>query len=292
MSAPKPDLVITCIAGYGWEQIRPFALSLKHSGFQGDKVILAAQVDPFTIECLDNRGFEIVQFMLEGDDPRGFVIKQRFIPLLRFLAKHRHEYRYVIWVDAGDQIFQSNPSTWLEAHLPEDGRALVAARECWKIKDEPRFNVPWVRATVPDEYDWLCNQEICCGGTIAGDAETVFQAISKIYAMICANPNANDQAAWNYLVHKPFEFPVPTKILIPKMADGSTATCSAFRAINFHSVIGHLPGDPILTDDVPIFDIPAGRVLTPDGNKAFVLLHQYNRDVRWSQLVHQKYRWD
>jgi hypothetical protein len=290
MKKPTTDLVITCIAGYGWEQIRPFALSLLHSGFKGDKIILAGNTDPFVIECLDNRGFDVVQFNLEGTDPRGFVIKQRFIPLLRFLAAHKHEYRYVIWADAGDQIFQSNPSIWLEQHLPEGIPALVAARECWRIKDETQFNAPWAKATVPDDYEWLCNQEICCGGTIAGDAETVFRAISKIYEMLCANPAANDQAAWSYLVHKPFAFPVPTKIWIPDMSDGWTATCSAVKTPTFSSIIGR--DESLLTDKAPVFDMTRGLVLTPDGKTPFALVHQYNRDGRWTHIIHQKYRWD
>lgn len=287
----KPDLVITAISGYTWEKIRPFALSLIQSGFQGDIVVLATNTDDFTIECLDNRGIKVVQSRIEDNDPRGFVIKHRFVPLLRFLAKHKHEYRYVIWADAGDQIFQTNPSEWLEAHavpLP----TLVCARECWRIKDEVNFNDPWAKASFPNDYDWLRNQEVLCGGTVAGDADTVYNVIGQIYQIVCDNSVANDQSALAYAVNRPFNLRMPHGLYtcIPRMVEGWTATCSAFDTTNFQSPIGLYSS--LLTDRVPVFDLERGLVLTPDGKKLFSIVHQYNRDIRWVHKMHEKYRWD
>ncbi len=294
MNQTKPDLVITCIAGYRhWEQVRPFAISLMQSGFRGDKVILAAACDPFVIECLENRGFIIVPFSLpnpEGFEHYDFVVRNRFVPLLQFLAKHKNEYRNVLWVDAGDQIFQRNPSDWFDTHTVSDTRFLVAARECWLIKDELQFNDPWVKATCPSDYEWLRNMEVCCAGTIAGDAQTMFDAMSKIYAMVYDKPDATDQAAWNYIVHKPFEHPVPTKILIPKMSEGWTATCAPFKTDTFTSVMGRPESE--LLDKAPRFNEQTGLVMTPDGSKPMTLVHQYNRDGRWVKIMQEKYRWD
>jgi len=288
---PTIDLVITAIAGYGWEQIRPFALSLLRSGFKGDKVILAANTDPFAIECLENRGIEVVQFPVSS--PKGvyhfeFVVRGRYVPLLHFLAERKNEYRNVIWVDAGDQIFQSDPSAWFDAHTVPDTRFIVAARECWLIKDEMEFNDPWVKATVPEDYEWLRNMEVMCAGTIAGDAQTMFDLLSRMYLMVydkTKNALVTEQAALNYFIHKPFSFPPTTHIYIPRMSEGWTATCSPFLGMMKRP-------ESLLLDKAPIFDKTRGLVLTPDGKTPFTLVHQFNRDADWARIIHEKYRWD
>ena len=244
------------------------------------------------VECLDNRGFEVIQFSLP--DPKGylasdFIIRHRFVPLLRFLAHHRKEYRDVIWVDAATKSFNKTRA-WLRRKYPPDIPHLIAARECWLIKDETQFNDPWVKATTPKDYDWLHQQEVMCAGTIAGDAETMFRVLSQMYEMVYNTQNATDQAAWNYIVHKPFQHPVPTNIYIPAMSQGWTATCSAFKTPSFSSIIGR--DEFVLTDKAPVFDKERGLVLTPDGMTPYAMVHQYNRDGVWAQLLHEKYRWD
>ena len=276
--AQKPDLVITAVGGYTWGQIRPFALSLNRSGFRGDKVILAYNVDDFTRECLENRGFDIVPFTPPELTTWGFITKHRFVPLLRFLAKHKKDYRYVIWVDAGDQIFQSNPSDWLDKHAAPP--TIIAARECWRIKDEPNWNLPWMKALVPDA-EWILDKEILCSGTIAGDSETVYSLISKMYEMVCSNPGQGaDQAAMNYILREPLS---NFRVHIPEMSEGWTATCTSL-----------FTKDAVLIDPtaVPVFDKDAGLVLTPDGRTPYVLVHQFNRDQYWLERMHEKYRWD
>ena len=277
----KPDLVITAVSGYVWEQIRPFANSLDRSGFSGDRVVLAANMDPFTADCLQNRDFQVLPFKNPPHSPT-FIIKDRFEPLLRFLEKYGSEYRYVVWVDAGDQIFQSNPTDWLEKHAHSN--SVVAARECWRIKDELQFNDPWVKAALPDEYSWLREEEILCGGTVAGEVTSVHIALDEVYARVCAKPiYGSDQAFLNYVARRPLGF----ETQIPYMYEGWTATCSAFDTDGFHSVIGRPAWH--LTDVVPIFDQQSGLVLAPYTKKPFVLVHQWNRDQDWCRIMQSKY---
>lgn len=288
----KPDLVVTSVSGYRWEQLRPFVISLLRTGFQGEKIIFANKVDEFTRECITNRGFTIEQFSVPDDaNSWTFTSKYRYIPVLRYLARHKHEYRFVIWVDASDQIFQTDPSVWLESHYIPVPPIVIAARECWKIEDEVHFNAPLVKAAFPNDYEWLKECEVYCGGTLAGDAETMFQVLSKIYTITSEHPEYADQAVLNYVLHKPFNFPVPTRIVAPAMADGWTATCTPFKTGSFHSEWGFWSYNPILTDQHPVFDLGNGLVRTPDDSKPFCLLHQYNRDARWVKLIHEKYWW-
>ena len=278
----KPDLVITAAGGYQhWGQIRHFAVSLERSGFAGDKVVLADRLTPFISDCLRNRGFEVVPFTNPPNTP--FVIKGRFEPLLKFLGNHAHKYRYIIWADMGDVIFQSNPSTWLTENAYK--HEIIAARECWRVCDEPQFNIPWMQATAPDQYEFLKDLEILCGGTVAGSSRLMYQLMSRIYSTVSENSAANDQAALTCLLHTTFSAYTD----IPPMVEGWVATCSAFQTEGFNSLIGKPAKE--LTDRVPIFDLKQGLVLTPDGSKPFVMVHQFNRDIRWCQIVSEKYKW-
>ena len=285
----KPDVVIAAVCGYTWEQIRPFVISLTKSGFQGDKVLLASKMDAFALECATNRNFKVIPFDIpEGTTTWTFTSKERYIPLLKFLSKNRHKYNHVVWVDASDLIFQTDPSEWLAKHV--NPPMVIGARECWRIQDELQFNDSWVKVAFPDEYEWLRKLEVLCGGTLAGDAETVFQTLLAIFRITSEHPEYADQAVLNYVMHKPFHLQVPTHVYVPSMNQGWTATCSAFDTEGFKSIIGQPSAS--LTDDVPVFDQGRGLVLTPDGKAPFVIVHQFNRDADWVRIIPAKFAWD
>ena len=285
----KKDLVIAAVCGYRWEQIRPFVISLMKSGFQGEKVLFASKMDAFALECVTNRNFKVIQFDIPADTTTWtFTSKERYVPLLKFLAKNRHKYNNVVWVDASDLIFQSDPAEWLAKHV--NPPMVIAARECWRIQDETQFNEPWAKAAFPDDYYWLRKQEVLCGGTVAGDAETVFRALMEVYKITSVHPEYADQAVLNYVLHKPFQMMPPTHIYTPSMSQGWAATCSAFDTEGFKSIIGRPAAE--LTDAVPVFDQERSLVLTPDGKTPFCIVHQYNRAEPWVRTIPQKYQWD
>jgi hypothetical protein len=292
---PKKDLVITAARGYQWEQLRPFAISLDQTGFTGDKVVLDAGLPAFTQDCLRNRGYQLVRcdlpkesFVTAENKLPLFNIFYRYIPLLAFLKEHGSEYRYVVWVDCGDQIFQSNPSDWLTEHATP--HTFIAAREGWLIKDETTWNDVWVKETCPDDYDWLREHEVICAGTMAGDAAILHDTILEILKMIekCQTLRRSvwgaDQAFLNYLLYKPF----PTYSFIPDLNLGWTATISSVITENFTSCCG-FPKEKIAIAP-PVFEPKGALVLTPDGKKPFVLVHQYNRDGRWTYAMMTKFR--
>lgn len=284
MSTVKPDLVVTAMHGYQWEQIRAFVISLERSGFQGEKVALISDLPPTTQQCLLGHGWDIVPSRSKPANSIDLITRARYEPILQFLQQRGRDYRYVLWLDCGDQIFQRDPSPWLEEHIPP--HTIVAAREGWIIGEEKTYNDQWIKLALPDEYDWLSQEEVICAGTIAGTPDVVLELLSKIYTMTCVNPQWGcDQAYLNYLIHKPCSIAHQ----IPKMADGWVATCASISTENFHSVSSH--PDLLWLDDYPKFDTESGLVLTPDNSKPFVLVHQYNRDGWWANAMFRKYRW-
>ena len=279
---PKKDVVITAVAGLEWDAIRPFVISLDLTGFTGDKVILGSGMSSFTKDVLANRGWTIVETGIKYGP--GFVVRDRFRPLLDFLEEHGNKYRYVLWADSGDQIFQSNPSDWFDKYAAPHN--IICAREGWLIKDETRWNDTWVKMALPDDYDWLREYEVLCGGTVAGDVPTLYKIIKQIYQEVNIKvPSGGGDQAWlNYFVRKPFN----VYSIIPDLNDGWCATLSSVITENFTSCCG-FPKEKIAIAP-PVFEPKGAIVLTPDGRKPFVLVHQYNRDGRWTYAMHTKFR--
>ena len=56
------DCIIGVAKGYGWEQIRPYAVSLATSGFRGRKVLFVCDVTDAARTALHRLGFETVDY--------------------------------------------------------------------------------------------------------------------------------------------------------------------------------------------------------------------------------------
>jgi hypothetical protein len=270
---------MSAVVGHSWPQLRPYAVSLTRTGFNGTKLMFVCDIAPDTRANLVNMGFKLVDF---STDRSKFVVQGRFAPAVEFLKENHKEFRRVVWTDARDVVFQTDPALWLEAHLKP--HRLLGARECWLIKNEG-FNNKWAKETVnADAYEWLCEQEACCGGTLAGDSEMVFMALSEVYRIVSGSSVANDQAALNYILRIP---PFKEATRIPKLEEGFAVMCAAFHSDTFSSYIdASIP----LTDSVPLFDKATGMIFTPDAHVPFSIVHQYDRDLSWKTIIEEKYQ--
>ena len=59
------DLVIGCTTNYDWDKLKYWVNSLNKSGYQGDKVMVAFNIDYLTIQKLSEAGFQVI---LPGKD--------------------------------------------------------------------------------------------------------------------------------------------------------------------------------------------------------------------------------
>ena len=272
------DLVLGVVQNYDWPQLRAYAVSLTRSGFSGTKLLFVNNISTPARLHLTQLGFTLIDFFC--DDRDGFIIRGRFKPVVEFLKEKYHVFRYIIWTDVRDVVFQTNPSTWLEEHLSP--HKLLGAKECWKIKDEG-FNNRWARETAPEAYEGLREEDACCGGTLAGDAMWMTMILDKIYKIVSDNPQANDQGALNYLLRTP-TFKEVTRV--PRMEEGFAVMAAAFHTPTFNSYVdASIP----LTDDAPLFDKENGIILAPNSNIPFSIVHQYDRDKEWIPIIEEKY---
>jgi len=270
------DLVVSVAQGQTWTQLFAFANSLVRTGFDGTRLLLVNSLPDDARRNLEGLGFKL------RDIPR---INNRFTDgrhdsIFHFLEEHRNEFRYAVWVDTRDLVFQENPSTWLEANLLP--HRLIGASECWLAKNQ-HHNEKWLRETVSaEDYVWLREMDVCCGGTLAGDACAVYEALAAVRGILSKVPQGTDQAALNYVLRTS---PVKEYTRIPKMKEGWAATASAFNTGGFRSY----SAGPPLTDTAPLFDLGDATVYVPGTRTPFCVLHQYDRDPRWTVAIERKY---
>lgn len=276
------DLVMGVATGYTWPELRPYAVSLAKCGFEGEKLMFVNGLAPETVYKLESLGFSLIEFELPKEladcdsqsNVGAWTILGQYRHFLaeRYLKEHTGKFRFVLWTDVRDVVFQTDPFEWIAEHLKEP-YSLIAARECWRIVNQPHNN-QWARFTAPAEYDWLKEQEVLCAGTIAGTAETMLKLHAAIYAAAqTLDPRSNDQGIFNYIVRKA---PFLELCIVPNMAAGFVATGWNTKRYEPYAYS---------TDDAPVFNVGDYVVYTPDGVTPFVISHQYDRDGNWRYCI-------
>jgi hypothetical protein len=280
----KRDLVIGVVTKLSWTELRPYAVSLARCGFEGAKVLLVNGLDTEARNKLAELGFWLVDFELpecfvghscnaQTDVPAWTGFGQfRYKPAIDFLAERVDDFRYVIWTDVRDLVFQTDPSSWLEDNLKPPYK-LVVARECWLIKDQPHNN-QWLKFTAPDEYDELKHHEVLCAGSVAGTSDIMLTLFERIWkAVQVLDPRANDQGVFNWILRKS---PFQEVCAVPSMAAGFIATGWSNKR--------YIP-EAYQTDASPVFNAQDYVVYTPDGKTPFSIVHQYDRDQNWKFCI-------
>jgi hypothetical protein len=269
------DVVIGTIKNYDWPQIAPFANSVHRSGFSGSKVMFVENITSLAHQKLAGLGWQLEAVVA---DPAQSYATARHLPVRDFLAANWESYRFALYVDVRDAVFQSDPSTWLEAHLAP--AELVGPSECVCLGDQD-LNSRWIRETMGEEAEkWLSGFEVLCCGTIVGRAGAVAEVVEKMCELSQKISGwGYDQAYFNYLLRIP---PLQAVTRVLKMREGFIATCSWF-------MLEPWKWAPYLIDEAPVFDRERVLVCVPGSGVPFPILHQYDRDLWWKAAIESKY---
>ncbi len=270
------DVVIGSVRGYGWPEMETFIASVELSGFAGDRIMFTEDVAPELLNKLRLLGWTVMPTHTEPGQDYGTA---RHIPVLEFLRAT--EYRYVVYCDVRDVVFQTDPTVWLEHNLEDTPWQLACASECLRICDQ-ETNQGWIRSTFGEEIlQKLMKENILCAGTIAG----THAAVSKLLSLFCelgreVSGWGFDQAFLNYLVRVP---PMREITTVPRMREGFIATCSWFLS-------GPERFTGLYTDEVPVFDTESCLVRAPITLKPFAIVHQYDRGFGWDRIMRERYK--
>lgn len=291
IEVPQTDLVIGAVTGYNWSQIEPWAISLEKSGYTGKKAVIAYDMDTETVQELTKHQFSIMAFK-HNEETKAFetilahpshIVTWRFLHLWMLLhgvpEDQFNQFRYIIATDVKDVVFQSNPSTFLENNLYP--RKIVVGSEGLLYKNEP-----WGCQNMKDSFGeilshYMADKPIYNAGTIAGEAYYMRDLFLQIWMYCQTNPLHNpDQAALNVILStKPW----------------SDITWKATNADGWCCQAGTM-ADPSkmeafrlnLLEEQPYMD--GGYVFPKDSSNRYCLLHQYDRNPVWKEIIETKYR--
>ena len=279
------DLVIGCTTNYDWDKLKYWVNSLNKSGFEGDKVMIAFNIDYETIEKLSQAGFQVI---LPGKDNKQAqryeyqsslpVHVERFIHIYNYLNDH-DDYRFVITTDVKDVIFQQDPTKFLGMELP--GSKLMFASESMKYKDEPWGNQNLMETFGPYFHERFKDNVIFNVGVLAGRGNVMKDLCSMIFVMSVNRPiPIVDQSTFNFMISQE-----PYKSIARYMRSEDGWACQLGTTADPSKIEQFRP---FLLEPSPIFEKESGKVKTSTG-KVFTIVHQYDRVPEWRKVIEEKY---
>lgn len=249
-----PDLVLGLARGYRAEQLAPFVLSLRESGYRGRIVFLVSGLSEATESFLRGQGVELEPFDAQAYAPFHCQNARFFIYLDHLLAALDRGVlpRRILMSDVRDVLFQGDPFAFDGAELDVFyENESVAIGEC-------KFNGYFVYRAFGDEIlRELEAQPICCSGTtIATGRGAIDYLIEMRNVMAAVSDRAAsgfvDQAAHNIITHR-------------RLVDGLRVHSNGDHVLTLHHV-GH-----------ERMRIEASGLIVDESGKACPILHQYDR---------------
>lgn len=187
----KTDLIVGMAAGYTWQELQPFVLSLKQSGYEGRCVLIFGEGRKETVG--DAPGYEpgayaakgyvhpvdaagnkdalyakLAEYNVEAHDIGAFSehpIVARF-PVIADIIEQASEVRFVLSVDTKDVVFQYDPTKWLEQHLGDKQICAVSEGSTYQQSIGNAVNC---RAAFGDDvYESMKEHMVVNAGVIAG----------------------------------------------------------------------------------------------------------------------------
>lgn len=276
------DLIIGCCTNYDWDKLKYWVKSINQCGFEGDKVMVAFNIDYDTINKLTENGFQVILPGQNDEFNRRFTYQSTIpVHVERFIHIYNHlrnkEYRYVITTDVKDVIFQKNPITYLEENLGD--KNLMFATESMLYKDEPWGNQNLIETFGPFFHDIFKENPIFNVGVLAGKAECMRDLAANIFVMSINRPiPIVDQSTFNFMVSQH-----------PYLTTSAYMTSESGWAAQLGTTVDPSKIEqfrPHLLEPSPIMF--NGKVTTSKGN-VFTIVHQYDRIPEWKKIIEEKY---
>jgi len=212
------NLIVGLIQGYNFEQIRPFIVSLKNSGFKGDLHLFCSNIDEPTCNKLRKFSIKLIPFKetypfftdLTLIHPNDFFFNQlktkkmsfwwrRWIMYYFYLSNLRKNYSKILLTDVRDVIFQLDPFDFKSdedlCFFLEDIRMKINICE---------INTQWIRDLFGEEIlAKLGDNYISCAGTIIGSPPKLQNYLKKFMEIIFKIDitKSSPQAVHNYLIY-------------------------------------------------------------------------------------------
>lgn len=249
-----PPLILGLAAGYHFGDVRPFALSLRASGFAG-RCLLFVSPSTRDTERIAALGPELRPFARPRDMDHVPYNAWRYFLYRDFLRERLEEepdLGRVLLTDVRDVVFQRDPFGF---PWPAGLNAVLEDRRM-TIGDCPHME-RWVRGHLgPGVFEALRSRPISCSGTLLGEAAEVLAHLERLCDRLLPFTPGPGMAGYDQGVHNLLlQLDPPPRLTFHDNA-GPVLT------------LGYMEGEPRLD--------AAGDALNAAGVPA-VMVHQYDR---------------
>ncbi len=271
----RKNLILGAADNYNWSQLKPWAESIRASGFTGDVVLLAYRIAPDVVPNMERLGIDV--YHIESDDEGRTIDHHKDgLPTQTHKLRNFHmwqclqdpefinDYNMVAITDTRDVYFQHNPNDFLNKFGEDHPNMIAMPSENVKYRDEP-WNAGMIERFFGGYISRLLyDKSTCNSGTFFGPAALIASTMLTMY-FIQKNFNATgvDQPTLNFLGHT-------NPQLFHVLDHDSGWACQCGTTLD--------PTKPHF-QNVQISNAPQiknGVVLTSDGSP-FVIVHQYDR---------------
>jgi hypothetical protein len=194
------QLILGCAYGYGGEDLRPFAHSLRKY-YQGDVVFVVADVDPELEKFCEDYG--IIAYTLEEPLTTPSDVQTLRYRIYRdIITEHFESADHILITDVRDVIFQADPF----------GEELIAPIQFFiepELFKNCSANAPWIQGLYGKQgFDLVADEYVLCSGTSMGSRQGMLDYCTAMddevlrFAEI-GRPvrGGEDQPIHNYLVY-------------------------------------------------------------------------------------------
>ncbi|MDB5642191.1 MAG: hypothetical protein JWN07_1508 [Hyphomicrobiales bacterium] len=261
-----PPLVLGLVANYDAEQIAPFVMSLRATGYDGDVVLLTSDLKSDARVLLAQTGVETVAFDPARHAPYH-IQNARWFVYLDYLTQRLRDGSMpsqVLFTDVRDVVFQADPFNGVGGGLNvfhENDRSRLG--EC-------PVNRRWLRTCFGDHVALeLASFGITCSGTVMGDAVPALRYLIEMWNVMsllsdAAATTVADQAVHNFVVHR-------------KLIESLRHWRNGDHVYTLH----HVSREGWSIDG-------NGAIRTPDGFRC-PIVHQYDRHPELAEAIRQLY---
>jgi len=272
------DLVIGSAFNLTWDQCKYWVNSLNRSGFDGDKIICTFAGSDELMSKFRENGFEVFDFraLEQGEH----ICSSRFMAYPLAIKQMGKQYRKILATDVTDVIFQRNPSDFFDE---DDGYNILASSENICYKDEPWGAQNMNLAFGPMAFDRVKDKPIYNAGVMAGSHDLMLDMFFNITSMCSGKQQhvpgggAPDQAAYN-LTLSLWPFKQHTLFYDHESGWACQVGTTVDPSKDFSKV--NLTPPPQMKEDTIVTSI----------GEEYTIVHQYNRNPLWKQIIEQKYK--
>lgn len=287
----KNCVVIGQAINYDFDNIEPWIVSLRRTGYKGKIVLLVN-----SLSLQDHVKDYDVHLVMTNPSNNVSSMVLRFFDIYKILDhSEMSDVDFVVATDVRDVIFQEDPNL-----LRVDNKIIVA-------KEGFTYDIePWSKNNMKQSYgeqmfDKMKDYPIYCAGVIAGE-KNLFQ-----FLMLCLSSlgftapqhplggGGPDQAALNILLHsevwKSFVYETEEVIhagtSLPGIKAGNGDIGMSYR--NSPEVLEYYQSN-YNRSDIP--ENLSSNIINKKIDRPYVIVHQYNRIPEWNTEIQNEYKHD